>query len=462
MKDTITFFGGLNTTGGVQILLGSGDTGMMFDFGIPHQGLFTAPFIHLNVPMRPLAKRELRQYLLTRMAPPIIDLYDKEYLESLGKQDLNNIWGNKVFPTYKNMYVFISHIHQDHMALLPYLHKDITVFMHKDAYSVYQAMVSAGYYYDTKAQIYPLSDKQEIDLSDFTLQLVEVDHNTPGTSGFLLKTSENNVAFTGDWRRHGRHSDRMETFIEKCKTEQIDMLITESTRVNQTSIFKKENDGKEETVLDAYRQLVSNAKGMVYLNVLPFDVERVADIILQTKNVGKTLVMEENIAKFWYDSTRNGIDVLNNHTSLQDVDTIKVLQAHKDQSIDLPFQTITVDEIVQNKGQYVLHLNYKSLPYLIEFERLGDQTNKSCYIHADHPVDKAILNKWLTEFNISYHNISNKGHASPDDISYLVEQINPKVVIPVHGISPSLLDSKGVRKYHPTYGESVEVGSILA
>ncbi|MBM7571350.1 MBL fold metallo-hydrolase [Aquibacillus albus] len=458
MENNLSFFGGLDTVGGVHLLFGRGETGLLFDAGIQHGGLFTAPFIHLNDPMaKPIPRRDIRQYLLNRMAPPILNLYDPSLLGSLTKADLQRVWPEKQLPNYKNHYVFVSHVHQDHIALVPFLDESITVFMHQDVYASYQALVAAGYYFGTRANIETFVDGQVIDLGDFQIQPIETDHNATGTSGFILKTEEHKTAFTADWRIQDRYPGRMEKFIQTCQSEKIDVLITETTRVNKESLINEEADRLESTVMYDYSRIIEEAPGLTYLYALPMDLERTAEIIARTKATGKTLVMEKNIATFWHEAIKNGISALEGHPSITDMSTIKVL----DTIHSLPYETVTIDDIVTDKSNYVVHLSYQSIAYITEFERLGQQS-KSVYIHANAPAKQQVMQKWLKAFRISYHDISNKGHATHQEITNLVERIQPGVVIPVHGRTPFLLQTRGVAKYFPEYGETTTLASILS
>ncbi|MFZ4451556.1 hypothetical protein [Salibacterium aidingense] len=456
MTTSLTFFGGLRSVGGVQILYGHNNTGLLFDAGISHHDLFQAPFIHLKEPLsRPMPHRELRQYLLTRMAPPILGLYDQKELGSLTEQDLLRIWGKTSFPAFDHMHVFVSHIHQDHMALLPFLHAGITVHMHEDALGVYNALTEAGYYDGTNAVIEPFQSNEKIMMDGIELQTLEVDHNTPGASGFILKEEGFTLANTADWRTHGPHGERMEYFITRCQQENVDMLITESTRVNKKSIMSRQKNTPEADFFKQYMQLIENAQALVYLLTLPLDAERMAGIMKKTKASGKTLVLEEKTALFWNEIIANNVCSLAEDPVLQDENLFSVLEPDSLTKQKLPYPARTVSEITQTKQNYVLHLHYTSVPYLAEFEKLGPVSENSTMIHADAPVHQNHLQNWLDEFQISYHNISTKGHAAPHEITKLTERIAPGVVVPVHGRHPHLVDSKSVKKYLPERGETL-------
>ncbi|NIK80307.1 mRNA degradation ribonuclease J1/J2 [Paenibacillus castaneae] len=460
-KDTLTFYGGMNTIGGVHIVFESGKKALVFDLGLAPRGLF-------NEQVKGHPEEGILSYLLTRTAPPVTELYDPSYLKSLKPDDLLRVWNKTELPNYEQVEVFISHIHQDHMALLPYLDKSASVYMNRDAASIYKAVVASGEYGGTKAEIKPLADLEEVNVGDFRFQIIEVDHDTSGASGFILRSEEHTIAFTGDWRRHGRHSGRMDRFIELCRKAEVDILITEGTRIRQETIFNKPVDRKELDVANTYSRVMAEAKGLVYVNILARNIERVADIITATKQAGRKLVMDQSTATFWVTAIREGIEPLKAHPAVTDTDTILVLPNRINkpvvEEIDLPYEQIEFSDIVKNKSHYSIYLIYQQLHWMAELEACGETGLQSHYVHADgnplHQSDETLL-RWLSMFNVSYEYCATGGHAAPDEISELTEAIRPKIVIPLHSMHPSLLDSRNVRTFLPTYGQRIEIEHLL-
>jgi ribonuclease J len=315
----------------------------------------------------------------------------------------------------------------------------------------------------------PLQDLQEITLGDFKLQIIEVDHDSPGVSGFILRTNEHTIAFTADWRRHGRHSYRMDRFIKLCREAEVDVLITEGTRLRPDTLFRKPIDRQELEVAATYHKVLEQAEGLVYVNILARNVERVADIIMATKTAGRTLVMDESTAVLWYVATQEGIVALEDHPALQELETIRVLPnsgpgAMNGAQHKLPYAPITLAEMIADKSRFAMYLTYQQLPLMAELERLGQLAAPSQYVHANgNPLnhsDETLL-RWLSEFGVTYHYCATGGHAAPQEISDLVEGIQPKVVIPLHSVHPTLFDSRGVPRFYPTYGETVELNQLI-
>lgn len=461
MNNTLYFYGGLDTTGGVHVIYKHNNIGLLFDAGISHSGLFRAPFIHLNDPIKPTYGLEIEQYLLSKMAPPILDLYDQTAIRRVTEKDLLTLWELEHLPSFEKMYVFISHMHQDHMALLPFLSEKVSVFMHEHSYLIYQAMVEADYYLDTKANIRTFSSDQHIPLDGFSLQTVEVDHNILGASGFILHSDKKKIAFTADWRMNGRHPQKMEHFISACKEASVDLLLTETTKLSPQSMESSIPNKSEAAVMKQLEELLEKQQGLAYLLALPLDIERLAEIIQIADRQKKKLVLDEQIATFWY-RIRQDTSIFQemDNFSAAEGRVVRVLsQQHT--KLKCPYQQIALEDIVMNKQHYIFHLTFSSLPLLIEMERLGKRENRSIFIHANSPADNHILQTWLNTFDISYRNISNSGHAAFQDIIQLTDKINANVVIPVHGKHANLLKQVKENVYLPAYGEEIVLDKLL-
>lgn len=462
MNNKLYFYGGLDTSGGVHVIYRQDNIGLLFDAGISHSGLFRAPFIHLDDPLKPTPGLEMEQYLLSKMAPPILDLYDEAAIKHITEDDLFSLWETDHFPAFEKMYVFISHMHQDHMALLPFLSEKITVFMHEQSYLTYQGMIEANYYMDTKANIITFNSGEEIPLEGFSLQTMEVDHNILGASGFILHSDEEKIAFTADWRKNGRHPQKMDQFISTCQETSVDLLLTETTKVSPQTLHANTSSKLELEVMKQLEELLAKQQGLSYLLALPLDVERMAEVIQIADRQEKKLILDAQIAKFWHRIRQDTslLQGLDNFSAVEER-VIRILSHPPIQVESLPFQQLTLGEVVTNKKQFIFHLTFTSLPLLIEMERLGEKATSSIFIHANSPADHHLLETWLDTLNIRYCNIGNPGHASSQNILQMIEEVNPKVVIPVHGKYAHLLKSVRDNVYLPAYGEEVVIQNML-
>jgi len=458
----LTFFGGVGKSGGVQVLYGKGKQAVLFDFGVEHHSMLFPKQVTLYEPVGATPGRELRQYLLGEMTAPLFELYDPEQLEGLDEAKVLHMWGNREFPHYEKISLFVGHLHTDHVAMLPYAHPDITVYMNKDTYSLYQGMVAGGHISDTKAKIIACDDLSVIDFGEFTMQIVEMDHNTTGASGILIDDGMYRIAYTGDWRRQGKHPERIDQFIELCRKRRVDLLMTEGTRLTSDPSAELPYQITEDVLLSRFTEIVDDAAGLVYLQMSPRDLERMANMIAIASKNGRQIAMEASYAVIWHTALRKGLRILENHPALG-VD-IRIVDASLKEGMSVPCETISLEELAEHKQKYVYFFKFPDLAHIIELETLGDSQKKSHYIQSDYGVklDHADVAKCLQKYNIIGHSLCNGGHAHPEALSDLIERTAPQAVITLHSQYPQSQNTKGVKAYNPVKGETVSVSSIIA
>lgn len=459
-KDQLTFFGGADESGGVQIVYGRGSKALLFDFGTAHRCLLDPAYVNTYDPVRPTPNREIRQYVLGKMAPPLLELYDPDQLGKLDTAAVHRLWNVPELPRYDDIAIFIGHMHQDHMSLLPYARKGTPVYMNKDAHSLYRGIVYSGQYPETAATIMPCSDLDVIDFGEFTVQIVEMDHNTVGTSAIIIESPDHKIAVTGDWRRHGRHPERIDRFIEICRRKKIDILMTEGTRVNGDAAPQKSR--QETKTLSMFSTIVDDAKGLVYVQMSPRDLERMADMIEIAANKGRKIVMDGSFAAIWHTAIREGVLVLEHHPAI--TANIQMIDCTIPVGTRLPYEKISLEEVAERKSEFLYFFKFPNLAHLIELETIGDNRGFSHFVHADYSVklDHPSVDRFLKAYEIIGHAIGNKGHAAPDEISDLIERIAPKTVVPVHTRHRMLLDMRGVPAYYPYRGETISVSDMIA
>lgn len=455
-----TFFGGVGKSGGVQVLYGKGDRALLFDFGVEHSSLLFPTQVTLYEPVNATPGRELRQFLLGGMTAPLLGLYDPEQIKGLDAAAIRRVWGEREFPVYDQLHLYIGHMHTDHMALLPFAHPDLPVYMSHDSHSLFRGMVAGGHSLDTKARITACDDLSVIDFGEFTMQVMEMDHNATGTSGIIIEDGTHKIAYTGDWRRHGKHPDRLDRFIELCHSKQIDVLITEGTRLTADP-SSVPHQMTEETLLSCFSKLLDEAEGLVYVQMSPRDLERMADMIAVSAGKGKKIVIDASFVAIWHTANREGLRILNDHPALKV--PIQIIDTTAVEGMVTPYEAISLEELAERKNEYIYFFKFPDLAHMIELETLGGLQGRSLFIQSDYSVkiEHTHLAKYLNAYDIAGHALSNGGHAHPQDLTSLIERIAPKAVVTLHSRYPESQNTKGIHAYFPVKGETVSVSSIL-
>lgn len=461
-KGQLTFFGGVGESGGVQVLYGKGEQAVLFDFGVEHSSLLFPKQLTLYEPVGATPGRELRQFLLGGMTAPLPELYDPQHIQTLDMAKVRHAWGDRDFPHYEEIRLFIGHMHTDHMAVLPYANPDISVYMNHDAHSLYRGMVEGGHTLDTAARITVCDDLSVVDFGEFTMQIVEMDHNATGSAGIIINSGDHKIAYTGDWRRQGKHPERIDRFIELCRDKRIDLLITEGTRLAADPSADLPNQMTEAQLLSRYADIVDEAGGLIYLQMSPRDLERMADMMAIAVEKGRKVVMEASHAVIWHRANRECLRILEGHPALGA--DILIVDATITDRMQVPYKTISLEKMAERKNQYVYFYKFPDLAHMIELETLGDLQGGSHFIQSDYSVklDHADVAKYVKTFGITGHSLCNGGHAHPEAIADMIERIAPQAVITLHSRHPRSQNTRGINAYFPQKGETVEVASILA
>ena len=460
LEGQLTFFGGVGKSGGVQVLYGKGKQALLFDFGVEHSSLLFPTQVTLYDPVNTTPGRELRQFLLGGMTAPLLELYDPKQMEGLDESKVRKVWGDLELPQYEQIHLYIGHMHTDHMALLPYANPDLPVYMSRDSLSLFRGMVAGGHSKDTKARITPCEDMSCLDFGEFSVQVIETDHNATGAAGIIIDDGIHRIAYTGDWRGQGKHPDKMDRFIALCRSKSIDVLITEGTRLtpDPSSVPYQMT---EEVLLSRFAAIVGVAKGLVYVQMSPRDLERMADMISIAAEKGKRIVMEASLAMIWHTANREGVRILEGHPALDS--PIQIIDAGLTSGIKLPYETISIEEVAARKHEHIYFFKFPDLAHLIELETLGELQGLSHFIQSDYSVkiEHAAVTKYLNTYDITGHSLSNGGHAHPEALADLIERIAPKAVITLHSKHPLSQDTRETKVYNPVKGETVSVSTIL-
>jgi mRNA degradation ribonuclease J1/J2 len=457
----LTFFGGVGKSGGVQVLYGKGNRALFFDFGVEHSSMLFPKQVTLYEPVGATPGRELRQFLLGGMTAPLFELYDPEQMRGLDQAAVRRVWGDGEFPRYERISLFIGHMHTDHMAVLPYVNPDLPVYMNHDAHSLFRGMVAAGHSPDTKARITVCDDLSVVDFGEFTAQIVEMDHNATGAAGIIIESGDETIAYTGDWRRHGKHPEKIDRFIELCRKKRIDVLITEGTRLPADPSTVPPFQMTERELLARFSEIVGEAEGLVYVQMSPRDLERMADMIAIAAEKGRKVAMEASHAVIWHTANREGLRILGGHPALNA--PIRIVDATVTEGMPAPYETVTLEEIAERKNEYLYFFKFPDLAHMIELETLGGLQGRSHFIQSDYSVkiDHSDVAKFLKTFAITGHALSNGGHAHPEALSDLIERIAPKTVITLHTRHPQSQNTRGIPAYFPAKGETVSVASLI-
>jgi len=445
---SLTFFGGVSEIGGNKILLEDKKTRIFLDFGRSFT-LLDGYFVPESY-LLPRNRFGLRDYFAFGLVPKLPGLYSRWALE---RTDLP--YSEADFDG-----IIISHAHYDHVAHLTYLNPDIPIHLGEACKRILDsAQETAGQNYfgsDNKFNLFRTG--KNFTIGDLNIRPIHVDHSVPGAYGFIIETSEGNIAYSGDLRKHGPRADMTEDFLEQATKFDPCALIIEGTRVTGQEHRKNHT---EHFVQAECRKVAEDTKGLMLAMRYPKDIDRFRSFYNLAKETGKTLVISLKTAHLL-------LALKNDPISLPDPYSDKNIRIYgREMKIYKPWEEpmlskcIGADYMAEHQEECILELDFFQLTELIDIKPKGG----ACIHSMSEPfeedpvtqVSEEVLKNWARAFNLSYHQLHASGHASMGEIFGFIERINAGKVMPVHTAHPEMFAQSNAEVLLPVKGNRIDL-----
>ncbi len=444
---SLTFYGGVNEIGGNKILLEDKDTKVFLDFGKS----FSRRATYFEEFLNPRTSNGIVDFLTMGLVPDIPGVYRDDLMVMAGrKPEKPEIDG-----------VILSHAHADHADYISFLHEDIPIHMGSACHLILKALAERSQrsiereILDYKPRPYSIKDKSiprkinefrtgdKFKIGSLEIEPIHVDHSVPGAYGFIIWTSEGPIAYTGDIRLHGTHSQMTRDFIERAKEVKPIALITEGTR-----IADEEKQESEQLVYEQSSKTVSESDNLVFADFNFKDVDRLMTFFNIAKENGRKFVVKINDAYFLkHLSQDKHLDVPN----IDDEDIIIYLPkrgsgqySDKDyKGKDKEFLDLhncwTAEQIAARPNKVLCAIGFYSFTALIDMKiKPGAR-----YIHSasepyneEQELSQERIDAWIEHFGMHKFQSHCSGHARGKDLLEAVSEINAKTLFPVHTEHP--------------------------
>ena len=502
----ITIYDGAGSIGGSKIYIQEEGTGVFLDFGMN--------FARYS--------RYYEEFITERTARGIYDLWHlglipklNIYRKDLIPRDLDT----SAYPKLPVSAVLISHAHLDHVGNIALLDENIPIVGSPTTITILKALndtaASGGHfgmeipYYkvrknkdeegyileaDRKAH-YPsrkviLTEKAE-QLDEFLFYSIRstkkiipnevktlgeeelgfevrafpVDHSIYGATAYIVE-GDVGLAYTGDFRLHGKNGDETRKFIREAKNASV--LITEGTRVGR----EEHENVSEREVYENALEIVEGAKGLVVADFSARNFERLEAFKKIAEKTGRELVVTAKDAYFLHalkmvDGLENLRIYGNFKATQQKWETLVVWENYSDSYIS-PF------EIRANQENYILCFSFYDMPHLLDVMPDGGTYIYSSSEAFGEEQEFSFLRlwSWLQYFGFEVHGfkvdksgkpifekgLHASGHVSKEELMRIIDEVDPDYVIPVHTENPMWFKDKwGEKAVILKNGESWEV-----
>ncbi len=457
----ITFYGGIGEIGGNKIMVECENSRLLIDFGRNFRledSFFQYPY---DPPL------DVRDLVRTGIVPDLPELYAE---------------GGAVEA------VIVSHAHTDHYGHIPLLAQGTRVLMGETAKMIIDArlesMARPGWMEKVDhLHIETFRTGDEIELGPFRVRPVHVDHSVPGAYGLLIDCGGVTLAYSGDLRLHGEAGELTLDFVREASAWSPQILMLEGTRVAPESdpeaaaarLFEQMlalrlrdripkrvamEANTEAGVLEALRGVLDDhADNLVMVESAWADVDRMRTVWRAASASGRRLLMDEKAA-YLLDKMRRD-PKLGGLPPIAEISVMvwrrrrterpasralsEALDRFEDEGCEVMSAQEAAREVWASPGSF-LFLTSQPTRALKDLMAGGDGRGKLTYVMSrSEPFTEEMvigldrLLNWLALYGVrSYFRIHVSGHASPQDLGRIADEIGPEVVLPIHTEHPDL------------------------
>jgi len=448
----LIFYGGVKEIGGNKILLEDKGTKIFLDFGMG----FTRRARFFEEFLTPRTANGIGDFLAMGLIPDIEGIYREDLLEHYGRRAEE--------PDIAA--VVLSHAHADHANYISFLHKDIPIYCGQTCKYILDAVEEQSQR-DIESEVcnfkkrpllrcdyrkppiertfktFRTGDKFKID--SIEIEPIHVDHSVPGAYGFIIHTSEGPIAYTGDMRMHGAHSEMTMDFVRKAEEAKPIAMITEGTRIN----VGKTDESEPKVYADSKREILKN-KGLTIVDFNFKDVDRFRTFYQIAQETGKKMVLSFKHACFLEryhmdkplgvpDSTGEGIFLLKPKRMTGTYDDSDYSDKYIKDRLGFP-NILTAEKLAKKPDDYMAVLNFWYFNTFVDLK-----PENSLYIHSlsepfneEMEMSKKRMMNWLEHFDLRYVQSHCSGHICGTDLKELIERIKPKQLFPIHTEHPGM------------------------
>jgi ribonuclease J len=437
---TVTFLGGVREIGGNKILIEDGPDRILFDFGPSFAPRYEEFFVDY---LKPRSTSPVRDLLEFDLLPRVSGLYSEEALT-----DADLPWAP---PEVHGL--FVSHAHADHAGYLGLVDPAIPVYVGAGTKEVLDAIQRSSpsiRYGDHAWRTVP--DRQPVKVGGLEVVPFPVDHSVPFAYGYLIRTSEGTLVYTGDFRHHGPRAEATRQFLDAAAKETPIGLIIEGTRAGPDP----RRDLSEEGVRKGVDRILEHHHDLALACTYPRDLDRLRTLAGAALAVGRSLVVSTRTAHLLTSIGARYPELALPAPRPEGGALVYARKKRRFYSWEEPFldAALSAEDVRGRGGRYLLALDLAHFPELIDLR----PPKGSPYIHSmsepfsEDDVDDKVLHNWLDHFGLGFHQMHASGHASGAELGAIVRELHPRTVYPVHTEHPEAFVAFGESVTQPELG----------
>lgn len=323
--------------------------------------------------------------------------------------------------------IVLTHGHEDHIGALPYVLQKINA-------PVYATSLTMGFVEHkleefgllTSSLRHVVSGDAALQLGPFTIDFVSMCHSVADGVGLIVGTPAGVIMHSGDFKLDPTPIDGRLCDLEKIThyaKRKILALFSDSTNAEH-----KGSTLSESMIRPAFETIFREARGRILIATFSSNIHRIQQMLNLSKEFGRNVVL---VGRSMVSNTRIGSE--KGHLDVPE----GILVDMKDLD-DLPDDRVTVLSTgSQGEPMSALSLMTMDRHKYLKVKHGDVVVLSSRFI----PGNEKAINQIINEFSrlgaqVMYDKVSDvhvSGHASEEELRYLIRLVNPACFVPIHG-----------------------------
>ncbi len=329
-----------------------------------------------------------------------------------------------------NDIVLISHLHLDHSKAMNLIDPSIDIVMNEKSVEFIEDLYNIGFngFLGEKRSYRKIRNRETIIHGKFKITNILVDHDVEGASAFVIETNDLKLFYSGDIRLHGLQSQYTYQMIDYIKAMDIpiDVAIFEGVTISFiddeyhiVATDKVEADNLEINFSNSVTEMVK--EDLILVNPYIMGIERLQSIIDLALKQNKVLCVTDD---FGY--------LLSKHFS--DVDFVVLAEDR----YNLNKKVIGYDDITPD---FIVFFKYASKELFKDFSSSVALLQTGGEPLGEYDERWRELEEWCDTKGVNLYKIGVSGHAYPENLIYIIDQVNATYLMPLHSFKPELVKS---------------------
>jgi len=335
--------------------------------------------------------------------------------------------------------VFLSHPHQDHYGLFPYIRKDIPVYLGNDTDLMLKASeIFLGDRFGQHDRKVLLRDREPVTVEDVRVTPFLVDHSAYGAMAFLVEAEGKKVFYSGDFRGHGRKKALFEKLVSHPVPD-VDVLMLEGTMMGRQQEDTWTEDELERAIADEARI----HEGMKLFICSGQNIDRLVTFYKAALRSDATLVLDLYAANVLYELDRKSLPLpTNGHKNIKVLFSNHFIRRLSEQNLRHWYERWRSFEVdskgLQRLGRKAFVMYRDSS--LNEFEKAGVPKDSVLFysMWSQYALEPSFdrTRAFMDRHGIHFKAFHTSGHAVLEDLKRFAKAMNSETIVPIHTEHP--------------------------